>query len=195
MLKTKHISKQDSRRGQSFVELMLVVLLLALLLAGVVEFGFLINQYMHLMDAARESARFSSSSSPFRPDGSMEPVFYEIAAQVATNVMDPIALDPARDDVVISVFTVSGTSITRFPDADGWSLYGNRASRFTSAEVMSRIPGTAPGAGVLVVEVFYSYDHVLDLPVFSDIVPNPIQVHSYTIMPISAAEPTSTPGP
>jgi len=49
-------------RGQSFVELMLVVMILAVLLAGVVEFGFMLNQYLHVLDGARESARYASAS-------------------------------------------------------------------------------------------------------------------------------------
>ena len=48
--------------GQSFVELLLVTVFLMLLLAGVVEFGFLLNNYLHVLDGAREAARYSNSA-------------------------------------------------------------------------------------------------------------------------------------
>ena len=52
-------------RGQSFVELMLVMTFLALLLAGMVEFGFMLNKYLHVLDGAREAARISNTDFAF----------------------------------------------------------------------------------------------------------------------------------
>lgn len=127
-------------RGQSFVELMLVVLVLALILSGVVEFGFLLNNYLHVLDAAREAARYSSNQIAFLWDDSTSPAtlvesapFYFNSAAKASTIMQPVALDPTHpDDIVISVFSVSGGSstIVRFPPANpnGWSLCAHYAS-------------------------------------------------------------------
>jgi hypothetical protein len=207
--------------GQSFVELMLVALVLALLLAGVVEFGFLLNNYLHVLDGARESARFSANSVAIDDDGNSIQEFYISTAIQAMRVISPIELiGNNQDDIVVSVFSVAGGSIARFPDSDGWSLcanYGDQffyppyrsvaaldpinwvgcsvhASEFTNGEVQTMLNASAPPSGILVVEVFYNYAQVLGLPIFSDFL-NPIPVYTYSIMPISSAEPTPTPRP
>jgi len=120
-------------RGQSFVELMLVVTFLALILAGTVEFGFMLNQYLHVLDGAREAARYSSNNVPFglNADGTVNPAsdndsFYYVTAAEAASTMSPVILNPAfPDDIVVSVFSVTnGRTPIRFPAADpnGWSL-------------------------------------------------------------------------
>jgi hypothetical protein len=220
---------KGKKRGQSFVELMIVTLILALLLAGVVEFGFLLNTYLKVIDGAREAARFSSSSVAFYSNGTSIDAFYYNTSVEAARVMSPLTLDPANgDDIVISVLSVAGSSVVRFPSPTGWSLcqhYAGFTSSFTSvgkpvpsslsgsgwnscsthlthfstSDLMSRLDTTAPPSGVLVVEIFYSYPQILKLPIFTNsdfsIIPDPIPVYAYTIMPISSAEPTPTPRP
>ena len=46
--------------GQSMVELALLFPVLLILLSGLVEFGFILNEYLSVMDAARNAARFAS---------------------------------------------------------------------------------------------------------------------------------------
>jgi hypothetical protein len=232
--------------GQSFIELALVTVILALLLVGVVEFGFLLNNYMHVLDGAREAARSASTQPPFEMDDTGQPIvvggvieenwpFYFLAAGKAADTMLPVELDPLNtDDIVINVFSVSGPSIVRFPSANGWSLcqhYADfayyflhlkdvwkipvgldnpdwtsgctvRTSQFSSADILGRMDSVAPPTGVLVVEVFYGYPQVLKMPFFTgaelfgtqfSLIPDPIPVYVYTVMPLSAAEPTPTP--
>jgi len=52
-------------RGQSLVEIAIAFPVLIMLLAGLVEFGFMLNYYLSLMDATRESARTFSNFTPF----------------------------------------------------------------------------------------------------------------------------------
>jgi hypothetical protein len=239
--------KKGSRSGQSFTELSLVLLILALLLAGVVEYGFMLNSYLHVLDGAREGARFSSNSNPFtlnettqvyEYDNPEQRFYISTAAEVAS-VMDPVPLrpssDPTRsDDVVISVYSVtylhetSTWSLVQYPsqDPNGWSLcthYKNgyvatyfalrgvpiplylrdvnwpscspQQTKFSSSSTLlqSRLDPNAPATGMLIVEVYYHYSQVLRLPVFTSFIPDPIPIHTYTIMPLSAAEATPTP--
>jgi hypothetical protein len=125
----KHfLSRIDRKpRGQSFVELMLVVSILMLILAGVVEFGFLLNNYLHVLDGTREAARFSNTSVAFDPKTyAINELFYYYTAVQAANTMEPIRLDPAKgDDIIVSVLSVAGTSVVRRPSATGWSLCAN----------------------------------------------------------------------
>ena len=224
-------------RGQSFVELVLVLVILAMILAAVVEFGFLLNNYLHVLDAAREAARFSSSSIAYDlVTGVTKDPFYYFTAEQAANTMAPVKLDPTQgDDIIISVFSVAGTSVVRHPVANGWSLCGNytalvnyyynqanpkpvdplqsvpagladqnwytcpaHASRFSDADIQARLVDSAPNAGVLLVEILYNYPQILKLPVFSNasflgvqfsLIPDPIPVYVYSVMPISSAEP------
>jgi hypothetical protein len=231
--------------GQSFVELVLVTVILALLLAGVVEFGFMLNHYMHVLDGAREAARYSSTQLAFRmnDDGTVmtsggvilnNMPFYFLSAAKAAETMDPVVLDPANtDDIIISVFSVSGSNHPRFPSGTGWSLCENygafkayftgtlgvpvpirlsnpgwssgctvQTTKFGDAEFAASGADAAPPTGVLVVEIFYGYPQTLALPLFSGydffgtkftIIPNPIPLYLYTVMPLSSAEPTPTP--
>jgi len=237
-------------RGQSFVELMLVVMVLAVLLAGVVEFGFMLNQYLHVLDGAREAARYASASQtePFipnpdgtfqtNPDGTIKDnmPFYYYSAAKAGSTMFPVGLNPALnptspDDIVISVFSVTAGNLpVRFPLAypHGWSLCKDyagfvaffnsqslpvptqlsdsswsscdaqaRVSQFSSADIQSRLNPSAPNTGVLLVEIYYNYPQLLKLlsnngfmGVTYSLLPDPVPLYVYTVMPISSAEPT-----
>jgi len=189
------ITNFSNKRGQSFVELMLILLVLAMVLAGVVEFGFLMNNYLHVLDGAREAARFSANSIAIAPDGSSIHAFYENTAIRAESVMLPVVLDRDNgDDIVVSVFSVAGNNIARYPDVDGWSRHGNRVSSFTTGEIAAMLDELAPPSGLLIVEIFYNYPQVLELPLFADFL-NPIPVYTYSVMPIASAEPTPTPRP
>jgi hypothetical protein len=212
---------RTKKHGQSFVELMLVTLILALMLAGVVEFGYLLNSYLKVLDGAREGARFMNSSVAFdNTTGNSYQTFYINTAIETMRVMAPIALNGNRgDDIVVSVFSVAGSNIRRWPDgyASGWSLCNNssdpaltafndldpanwsscsaRDSHFTTLQVLGLMDAAAPASGILLVEVYYNYPQILKLPVFVDVIPDPILVYTYSVMPLSSAEPTSTPGP
>jgi hypothetical protein len=198
-------SDRSGSKGQSFVELSLVVLLLALLVAGIAEYGFLLNRYLNLIDGVREGARFSSNFDPFPPCGSVSATidadgvcsdFYENTATETENVVYPVYLDPARgDDILISFFVnYGGGTLVRYPlsaGENGWSWSEqmktgtrNQNSRQTTSDVLNRMDTSAPTMHVLLVEVIYNYPQTLRLPVFQQFIPDPIPVYTYAIMPI-----------
>lgn len=227
--------RRNKTRGQSFVELMIVMLILALLLTGVVELGLLFNAYLHVLDGAREGARLGSNGIPFdNTSGTLYTSFFGDVVKRTLDVMDPVLLDASHpdgsgrvDDVVISVWSVTSTALTRFPSSEsGYSMCANlaaikayyaaqvpaiplptaltdsswnsctpRSSGFTTAQMTGRRDPLAPSTGILLVEVYYNYPQILKLPVFTSVVPDPIPVYAYSIMPIAAAEPTPTPLP
>lgn len=128
---------------------------------------------------------------------------------------DLIYLNPLTDDVVISVYTITNHSVTNvWPDVGYWALSENdgivgndgnwrnncrgeptrSTPHYTEGEVDAFMDANSPNTkGFVAVEFFYCYDQVLNLPLFTDFVPNPIQIHAYTIMPLPAGEPTPTP--
>ncbi len=64
MMKTARSFKMKNK-GQSFVELALLMSTLLLLVTGLIEFGNMLNQYVNLVDGAREGARYGSNLDPF----------------------------------------------------------------------------------------------------------------------------------
>lgn len=65
-------------------------------------------------------------------------------------------------------------------------------STFTTAEIEARLDPEAPNTAVMLVEVFYAYSQLLKVPWITAFVPDPIRMHSYTIIPVPAAEPSLT---
>ncbi len=205
------------------VETVLMLPLLLLMLSGLLEFGFALNQYLNILDAAREGARYASDGDPNIRDSVTDCSsidFYMKTACLVEQTAAPVTLDPATDDVVLSIFqVVTGTVWARLPDlpvddppggvetAGEWHRYGMggacsgndcNPSRFCAADSDCAVPGTidirplldpaAPNTAVLVVEIFYGYKQILKLPWVTTFVPDPIELHTYTIVPLPAAE-------
>ncbi len=285
-LKISHIfrkfnnrSSRAGQRGQSFLELALVLPILLILLLGLVEVVIFIGRYLDLLDLTREAARFASVrdpdpttftnglipdcgnpqyynfyfsaacvlSPPDTNDKGKSPETYNTSlcpldlnadrnaagneASSFCNGLNPyVYINPATDDVVISVFTVTsdryaGTNktcpegqdqcVTGSQPAGGpWALSDNDANstnndnwtRNCDGEVVRTQPyyteekvnelltqdNLLPGRGFVAVEVYYCYHQVLNIPIFTQFVPNPLQIHAYTIMPLPAAQPTPT---
>lgn len=153
-------------KGQSLVELALVVPLILLMLVGMIEVGFLIFNYLNALDLTREAARFASvrdyriaSEGPADPtpggdctDDALD-YYKDTACFFLDETLNPIlTLDPAKyDDVTISVFTVvSGTVATvsdRWPhapidpDGDGvWSQFDNNWQKDCQGNVVQTEP-------------------------------------------------------
>ncbi len=49
-------------KGQSLVEMTFLLPILLVLLSGLIEFGFMLNEYLSIQDAVRNAARFASDS-------------------------------------------------------------------------------------------------------------------------------------
>ncbi len=249
-------NKQQQTRGQSFVELALVLPVLLIMFLGMVEVAFFIGRYLDILDLTREAARFASVRDIFADTGdlncsttSTSPIpdplnfFYDTSCMLSPpanstmctqaefcNGFNPyIVLDPDTDDVVITGFTVLERSIeVQWPLPNHyWALsnvdFANNVDLnlngdpghpdnfkkncqgtvvrsdpyYTAARVASELeassdPTKQKGKGFIAVEVYYCYSQVLGLPLLTDFIPNPVQIHAYTIMPLPAAQPTPT---
>ncbi len=127
--------------------------ILIMLFGGVVEFGFILNFYLSLLDATRDSARYWSQDDPFLADGVTDDNdFYYQTAYDVQKLLDPtiedptyqgrrIVLDPAKDDVIVSVYGAEGSSVVLWRDAGPYHLFptpghasGNYPSIFTADE-------------------------------------------------------------
>lgn len=219
-MKSFNAKKQAKPRGQSFIELALVFMILMLLFAGVVELGNLINIYLDIIDSAREAARYANAVSLYKVDPVSGAKYigedvYDKSAQVAWATLNPactlllptkpgaancppnemkIDFDPATDDIVISILSYDGSTLLRFPSM-GWSRFGNHTSTVSNGELIANLDPSAPNTGLVMVEIFYDYNQLLGMPFFTDVLPDPIPVHAFSIMPYPGAEPTPTPLP
>ena len=137
--------------------------------------------------------------------------FYSGAAAMVRANLDPvftkadyvgrrISLDPAIDDVIITVYSVdvANNTITAFPGltdgspVDGAAhIYGNAnyPSIFSVNSIRNSLLTGAPNAGILVVEVHYNYHQILALPWITAFLPDPVHLRAYTMFPLNAAEP------
>jgi hypothetical protein len=181
----KKITKKN--RGQSFVELSLVFLTLCIIILGVVELGFLLNQYLELQDVVREIARYSSSGDPWH-----DPDFFTKVEAEYNTVMSRthLSLHPADGDAItISFYQVNGGSVTKLDGGADHYLIGHHDSTFSVSDIEKSIDPTAPMSGIVVVEGFYRYHQLLGAPIIINFLPDPINVETYSMMPMSAAEP------
>jgi hypothetical protein len=209
-MKRNSFNIHSGSKGQSFVELSLVALLLMLLVAGIAEFGVLLNRYLNLLDGAREAARYGANYDPFADctgtvdsDGVCS-VFYDSIAQEATDVILPITLNPAiKDDIVISFFVLANNTFCRYPTGseNGWSWSqqikgitpANHTSAKDSASIQNQMDPSAPEVSALLVEVFYNYPQTLKAPFYEQVFPDPVPVYIYAIMPLKNVNPPSGP--
>lgn len=194
-------SSLHKTKAQSLIEFAITLPIIIILLSGVVEFGFALNYYLSILDATRQAARWGANENPFNPvTGTDNYVFYTSVADEARYNLDPstlnpsyvgrrIALDSSVDDIIVTVFSVNGTTVTRYPTAGSYRLYGNVTPIFNSSTITSNLVSGAPNAGILVVEVHHNYHQVLKLPWLTPFVPDPMYLRAYSIMPLSAAEP------
>jgi hypothetical protein len=124
MISLSRSKVRKTEKGQSFLELTLVVVFLMIFVAGVIEFGFLLNNYLNLVDASREAVRYSSDFDPFLPGcedhsdpSCRDPNFFTQTYQLTQDVLAPVVLDATKgDDVVISFFSVGSGIYIRYPD-------------------------------------------------------------------------------
>jgi hypothetical protein len=67
---------------------------------------------------------------------------------------------------------------------------------FTPARLQSYMSQTAYAEkGFVTVEIYYCYHQVLGMPIISNFIPNPILIHTYTVMPLPSLQPTAVPTP
>ena len=61
-------SLKRKSKGQGLIETALIIPVLLIVLSGLLEFGFLLNDYLAMQDAARNAARFASDGLYYASD-------------------------------------------------------------------------------------------------------------------------------
>jgi hypothetical protein len=213
-----HNSKKS--RAQSLVEFTIMLPVLLIMLSGLVEAGIALNVYLDLIDSAREVARNVADFNPFNDETlSRNASFYDQAKNVADYTLiqaGQIQLDPARDNLIVSVFRATGSSVApseRYPlsfmedgctkgGEIGWIAFCNsheskigttdcglKPDCLIMADLLGDLVDMPPDTGIVAVELYFDYHMTLGLPWITAFLPDPITLHAYSFMPNSAAEP------
>ena len=205
-------SSQRKRRGrksagQSLVEFTLLLPILMMLLSGLIEFGFLLNTYLDVIDAAREAARFAANDDPtLGSPTDLTPNFWNRAwsnsrgslftasdGRISWTPSNAFDCTVVEGDIVVSGFGFLNNAVkTRYPvgDSDGASNCGNYQSKLSTAQINALMDTTSvDNSGAVLVEIYYEYEMLLGLPWITAFVPDPVLLHAYTIMPNTFAEP------
>ena len=198
---------QKLRRGQSLVEFSLMLPILLIMLSGLVEFGFLLNSYLDVIDAAREAARFAANEDPTVDSPTdLPPNFWHTAwtnsrgflftasdGRIDWTPTDAFDCTDVKGDIVVSAFGFfSNTVQTRYPidDSDGASNCENYPTKWEDEDINDKMSDSSIGnSGAVLVEIYYEYEWLLGLPWITAFMPDGIVLHAYTIMPNTYAEP------
>jgi hypothetical protein len=113
-------SKPRGERGQSMVEMALAFPILLLVMAGTLEVGKYFNDYLTILDATREAARYAADGDlilALEPSQKCDDNFYHQAACLAEQNIYGISFNKLTDDIVVSAFSVDATGNVeaRFP--------------------------------------------------------------------------------
>jgi TadE-like protein len=102
------------------VEMALAFPILLLILAGTLEVGKYFNDYLTVLDATREAARYAADGDIIlaaEPSSSCDDNFYHQAACLAKQNIYGISFNELTDDIVVSAMSVDSTGhiLARFP--------------------------------------------------------------------------------
>jgi len=216
------IRRRRKSLGQSMVEFTIMLPVVLILLSGVIEFGFMLNAYLDLIDAAREAARFAANDDPTigipTDDYLAQTNFWHRGWMNARGSLatasdgrinwtptNPTDCSNVNGDIVVSAFSIQrDTVVKRFPDnaayiPEGASNCGNYQSKFnyepapSANNVIYENPLINNNSGAVLIEIYYEYEMVLGLPWVTAFVPDPVVLYAYSFFPNTYAEPTPTP--
>ena len=182
--------------GQSLIEFAIALPVLVVILSGMMEFGFILNFYMSLLDATRGAARYASLADPFNVNGTDRLDYYVTTAELVRTELDPpttegrrIILDPSTDGVIVTVYCVkvqSGAAVaTSYPDSGPYNTNPSKiSSAFTAQSIANTYLTSAPNSGLVLVEVYYGYRPVIGL-----FYRNKVTLRAHSIMPANSADP------
>ncbi len=171
---------QSRSRGQSVVELALVLPILLLITAGLVEVGAILFTQMTVTNAAREGARFGVTGAT--------------DSDITLTTQNALTTILSYDDTNVDLYIIRGKTgadghfDTSTEDLRAESYWRVRhtisgtvsAPPVTAAKIESDL-GYAPDVEVLIVHAFYDHKAVLGLP-FLESLANRTVLNSYTLM-------------
>lgn len=204
-----HLFPPDRQRGQSIVELAIITPLLLLLLLGMVEVGAILRNYLVLAAANREAARFASRGR-YENDAIAQLAIDTMADQLPVETSGPdanvsvllttisIHWDPEYVDPDHPEYppgrawegptVITGTAgVSRIdPDALSFQLREQNKDLNATMQANPAHAGAEPsGNKVVIVEIIYQHEQLLNMPIITQLLPNPIPLYTQTMMRVT----------
>ena len=186
------------QQGQSLVELAIITPLLLLLFLGLTEVGAALRAYQIVVNTAREGARYGSKDE-FIPNAAI--VDWMLSSTTLPIKLGPeggpYEVNPQNATIIITRLKQTGSGgnyeyeIEGTPYCEG-ACDGSRPSVLTPAWLAAHAqetaalpwPGGVPDVNMklIAVEVMYDHPQITGLFYIGQYLPNPIPLHSITIM-------------
>lgn len=167
-------SGTDSRRGQSLVEVALMMPVLIMLLLGMVEVVNIGRTYLALLDTSYQGAHLGSQGLS-RYDNTK---IYTLVEQDLTNKGYNTS---ALNNIITTRAKISGGVIDHSTYATDKRKGGGRSTVLTETLLNSRLRGGDPAGRLIVVEIVYDYTLLFPWPNLAGVFPNPFPLVAYTI--------------
>ena len=162
-------------RGQSLVELALVLPLLILLLGGLVETVFYVRNYLALLEASREGARIGARGSASYDDSEIDALVQQDLVRQGIDTTTGLV-----DVIIVRAEVGPGEAVTNYSAVR--MRDSSQPIYLTQSKLHERLQASDPKARLVAVELYYNHQPILGLPLVSVIFPNPMLVHTYSIM-------------
>ncbi|MFZ2096259.1 MAG: TadE/TadG family type IV pilus assembly protein [Anaerolineales bacterium] len=160
-------------RGQSIIELALVLPVLVLLIVGMVEAVLICRTYLALLDSSYQGAHLGSQGL-FRYDNNE---IYTLVTQKLTE--EGCNTSELVDVIITRANLVGGKGIQ---DYQVVNMKGSgRESIFNPTIIGNRLRGTDPSGRIIIVEIVYDHILLFDYPFTEKLFPNPFPLVSYSI--------------
>lgn len=181
-------------RAQSFIELAIVLPVLLIILLGMVEVVVLIGRYLDVLDLTREIARQAAREERFPSPAAFFAEVDSYLARPPTGLNSYISTSETPFDMVVSVFDLRGSGERIMHVWSGTSEYykkdceGNevRTEPYYTLDRVMAIGSPDVNEGMVAVEIYYCHPLVLNIPFVTSFIPNPVQIHAYSIFPFPA---------
>jgi Flp pilus assembly protein TadG len=168
-------SGTDSRRGQSLVELALLLPILITLLLGMVEVVNIGRTYLALLDTSYQGAHLGSQ-------GEVRYNNAKIDTLVTQDLTNKGFNDPSNlvDVIITRADLTGGTGITNYSAVSMRSP--GTSTVLTSGALTARLQSGDPAGGYLVaVEIVYNYRLLFPWPKIKGLLQDPFPLRAYTI--------------
>jgi hypothetical protein len=166
---------RHSPRGQSLVELALILPVLITLLIGMVEVVNIGRTYLALLDTSYQGAHLGSQGSILYNDAKVDILVDQDLTNKGLNTSSLIEVVITHADIDASTNPPTIKNLTTYP------VTPPRPSKLTKVLLDSRLQSSDPKGKLVAVEIVYDYKLLFPWPNFAGILPNPFPIRAYTI--------------
>jgi len=166
-------SDTDSRRGQSLVEMALVLPVLIMLLLGMVEVVNIGRTYLALLDSSYQGAHLGSQGIARYNNTKIDTLVTQDLINKGYNTSNLIDVNIIRADLT------GGTGLQNY-NAAHMRIPG-QATVLTSSELVNRLRSGDLDGKLIAVEIDYNYRLLFPWPKLMGLLPDPFPLRAYTI--------------